>query len=184
MTVLYHGKGADYHPKVPLIDRMLSDQIQVLGFQTKRYGDDCTFTSTKRDQANGYAVDENHLFEVGLEAGTRLMLVEDCADMVLNFENWLRDQAYFGWHDGSARSRMIKDVQGDIDIVETYLSYKRQKKVIAGLINEYLSEKKVRECVVDEGFDLASFLNGHEGEIVINGPVHLTLSEPLPIMRM
>ena len=184
MTVLYHGKGAYYHPRVPFVDRMLSDQIQALGFQTKRHGDDCLFTSTRREQANDYAVDEDHLFEVGLQPGTRLMFVEGCKDMVLNFENWLRDLAYCSSGNGTVRSRMIKDVQGDIAVVETYLSYKRQKKAISGLIDEYLSEKNIREGVVDQDFDISTFLNGHSGEIIINGPFKLTPSEPILVMRM
>lgn len=173
MATLFHGKGADYHPRVPLIDRMLSNRLQALGFQTRRYGADCVFTSTSRDQANDYARDDDHLFQVEPLESASVMIVDGCKDMILQFEAWLRDKSIWEDRNGSVRSRFLADVQGDIGTVETYLGLNRMKKVIASLIDEYLSDLSVREFIVDENFDIQSAVEGHEGEIIINGPVKL-----------
>lgn len=173
MTALYHGKGSDYYPRVPLIDKLLSERLQALGFETKRYGDSCLFASTSRDQASDYARDDDHLFEIEPLKTASVMLVEGCKDMVLTFEGWLREQAIWGPTGASVRSRFLSDVQGDIGTVTTYLRLGRMKKVISGLVDDFLSGLEIREVVVDSDTDLKAFLNGFDGEVVINGPIKM-----------
>lgn len=173
MIALYHGKGSDYHPRVPRLDKLLSDRLQALGFETKRYGDNCSFASTSRGQASDYARDDDHLFEIEPLETASVMLVVDCKDMVLKFEGWLREQAIWGPTGASVRSRFLSDVQGDIGTVETYLRLDRMKNVISGLVDDFLSGFEIREIVVDSDTDLKAFLNGFDGEVVINGPTKM-----------
>jgi len=184
MATLFHGKGTDYHPRVPLVDKVLSDRLQALGYRTKRYGDDCVFASTSRDQASDYARDEDHLFVAEPLEGAKVMMVVGCKDMIMKFESWLREKSIWGHRDGSARSRFISDVQGDIGTVETYLSLNRMKNVVSGLADEFLAEFEVREIVVGPDTDLAVFIGDNEGEVVVNGPIKLEPAPPAPAMAI
>lgn len=184
MAILFHGKGTDYHPRVPLVDKVLSDRLQALGFQTKRHGEDCVFASTSRDQANEYARDDDHLFEAEPLEGAKVMVVVGCKDMILKFEAWLREKSYWEHRDGSVRSRFISDVQGDIGTVETYLGLNRMKKVVSSLADEFLAELEVREIVVSADTDLVAFLGDYDGEVVINGPIKLEPAPPAPAMAI
>jgi hypothetical protein len=163
---------------------LLSERLQALGFQTKRYGDSCSFASTSKEQASDYARDDDHLFEIEPLETASVMLVVDCKDMVLKFEGWLREQAIWGPTGASVRSRFLSDVQGDIATVETYLRLGRMKKVLSGLADDFLSRFEIREIVIESDIDLKAFLNGFDGEVVINGPTRMEPVMHEALMKM
>jgi hypothetical protein len=58
------------------------------------------------------------------------------------------------------------------------------KKVLSGLADDFLSRFEIREIVIESDIDLKAFLNGFDGEVVINGPTRMEPVMHEALMKM
>lgn len=184
--MLYRGFGASHSPNVPLIDLELAKGLERLGFNGKRNRGEATFTSTEMKQAREYALTDDDLFTAEPLMGSYVTFVKGVGDLVLDFHAFLR-YVYANEIPGASKSMgpFLTDLQGDIHLVETYLSLNRQKKNVALLVDAYLSTLDISEVQVDLDFDLDTFLKGHKGEVCITGNCDLTpCNEPASSFTM
>lgn len=171
--MLYRGIGSgNFWPNVPLLDLELDKGIARRGFSGSRARARGVFTSTLIEQAKEYAETEADLFEAIPLPGSIVTFIDGSKDLVLEFETWLRWRSCSAEDTRSMRS-FLSDVQSDIGIVEAYLGFNRQTRNVDSLVDEFLKSKQIRECFVAEEINIAAFLNGHEGEVWITGPVAL-----------
>jgi hypothetical protein len=75
-----------------------------------------------------------------------------------------------GSHRGVDFGALVKDSQGDIQIIETYLSMGRLRRQIGAIIDSFLDQVEVVEVVVEADTDFAALLEGHKGEVWLTGP--------------
>lgn len=178
---LYRGDGRDFNPDVPLVDRLLGDALRGLGGEGSRRRGECVFASTNREQAENYAKDGS-LFQVHPEDGAVVTWVEGTGDLVLRFGSWLRE-ASWDCPDNLPRGAktFLRDIAGDVNILETYLSLGRQKRLTAALAKAFASDLKVMEARVIEGA-LPMELARHSGEVWITGGYTLEHEDSPPAL--
>ena len=169
--MFYRGQGTDFSPDVPFVDQALSQGLARMGFTGSRKKGEGIFAAVRESHARGYAGEAGEgMFSVVPLPGATVTWVEGSTDLVLEFGAWLRSAAYDVQFAGRIRP-FLRDVQGDVNVFDTYISLKRQAKAVAAVVDAFLSELDVREVAVEDGRELS--IGGHDGEVWITGPCAL-----------
>ena len=173
--VLWKGMETDFYPNPVFLDALIGKRIRNRGFGGGRSKGKCTFASTNRAQAENYADTAKELRHVIPAAGATITWAHNTGDLILEFENFLRDlqwgTLHVRWPLKSIQT-LLDDVQGDISTLEVYLSENRMKRAITVIVDRFLDNLDIREVTCDEHgkYDL---LREHAGEVWITGPCEL-----------
>lgn len=175
----FHGKGNHYAEYVPFLEERISKIIyEKYGITTKRFSKNTTYATKDTNQALDYS-DSGIIYEIGFLEGSIVTWCEDVKDMILDFEVFLKNSfwnnAYYS--NNKSMKAFMKDVAGDIHIFDTYISYNRQLKNIDAIIHAYFHDKKVHQIQINKSniTDFSVFIEQHNGEIWIEGPVNITI---------
>lgn len=168
MSVMYRGVGGVPAPSAKFVDELISERLSARGLIGRRGGDDSVYATRDLSQALEYSKtgDEQSVLVVTPLPGAILSWCPDVRDFLLGFERHLRDLFWDGSDD-----EVIVDSQGSIEVIDTYLSFQRERETISAIIDGYLREISIMEVVVTEFFDLDEVLGSHRGEVWITGPV-------------
>lgn len=166
--MLYQGTGSNHSPHVPCTELVLSQALSERGFQGRRHS--CEWATTLLDQAQEYTGGTRGFVSTVTPLPSALVSwAEGVGDMILDFELWLRQASYVD--DPRIRSHdKLRDVQGSIDVFETYASRSVRGFTIEAA-RAYLADRSVREILVEPRTSLRDVLGDHKGEIWITGPV-------------
>lgn len=167
--MLYRGVGATFSPYVPGVDSALSAGLKRAGMAGNRKK--AVFTAVTLEQALDYSGDSGECFQVSPKEGAIVSWVEGCADLVLLFQDYIRDRYHRNTHQ---QSRLLSDVAGDASILEVYIQRGRCKKTITRTVDQFISQLTPREIVFSDHDHLMKTLNGHDGEVWITGKVDMT----------
>jgi hypothetical protein len=180
--MIYMGDGGHWAPHTPLLDALIGERLQARGFSGTRDERKCLFGAMTKKQAIDYARNGDPEFLKVLEpqAGSVVSWVPQQADMILQFGSHLSDLCWRGVyaHNGVKFEALMRDIQGDLDIAETYLRMGRQKKKLGAMVDHYLVDLNIVEHAVQDGDDLVSILDGHTGEVWITGPCLIHKFDP------
>lgn len=174
--MFYRGTGAFFSPDVPFVDEALTQGLARLGFSGSRSKKECVFAAVTKEHAVEYA-SEGGLHSVVPLPGSTVTWAVGSTDMVLDFVSWLSSARFEGGFPSHVMS-FLRDVAGDVQVLDTYLALKRQKKAVAAVVDAYLSLLNIREVQVTEEDSLARQVGNHLGEVWITGPCSV---EPLPM---
>jgi len=180
--VFYRGMGAPYSHHAPHIDILLGDRLKARGFVGTRDSRKCVYAAVCLEHALEYTPDRDAplLKSVRPLPGSVVTWVHGMRDMVISFENHLRRLAHDGvpGYNGVRFASLARDIQGDLDTAETYLRLGRQKKALSAMADSFLDRLDIREAAVDGNTDIEAVLDGHDGEIWINGPCEVMDFDP------
>lgn len=180
--MLFTGVGGNWSPDCPRIDVLISSRLKRRGFEGTRDETVCLYASTLKSQALDYAKDgdESHLKIVEPQSGSVISWVPGLSDMLLDFGSHLSDMYWGGVHHyrGLKFGALVRDIAGDLDIAETYLSLGRQKRALGAMVDSYLDRVDVREIKIAGCPDIAEVIGEHEGEVWITGPCLVHDYEP------
>jgi len=171
--MLYRGTGGNYWPYVPLLDKALGSAIARADVSGNRVGS--VFASTSRAQAEEYVGDGGDLYIAEPLPGSTVTWAHGCIDLIVEFGEFLSVARY--WARDRHMEAFLGDISGDVSIFEQYLSLRRQTRLTRILVDAFVREIDLREFRNDGRGDLSVALNGHEGEVWINGPCDL---RPIP----
>lgn len=181
--MIYMGTGGSYSPNTPRIDALMGQRLQARGFEGTRDETICLYGSLSKDHALEYARDEHESYLKILEpqAGAVVSWSPGSRDLLLKFENQLREMHWRGRfsYKGIRFESLVRDIAGDVDIAETYLSFGRQKKAIAAMLDMFLDDVVVVEHKVTDAAGLSLALGDHQGELWITGPCLVSAYEPV-----
>lgn len=180
--MIYMGTGADYWPKTPRIDALMGERLRARGFEGTRDQAVCLYGTRSKKHALEYARDEHesHLRILMPQAGSVVSWSPGARDLLLCFENHLRDMHWgrlFSYK-GQRFETLVRDIAGDVNVAETYLSFGRQKKAIGAMLDMFLDEIDIMEHKVVDEAGLFEALADHQGEIWITGPCLVIPFEP------
>ena len=167
MIILYRGVGGTWSPHADHVEALITARLKTRGFKGKRTGKGSIHASPDLTQARDYArngAEENVLCIAPLP-GAVVSWVPGVADVLLSFEGFVRDRYWNG-----SRCPILRDAQGDLGVLDTYLSMGRQKAAIGRHIDAFLDTIAVQEIVMGADTDLAAELGTHNGEVWVTGP--------------
>lgn len=167
MNALYRGFGGNWSPHADYVDDLMTKRMAARGFLGKRTGEGSLHVSPSFVQALDYAKDgrDTHVQVVTPSIGSTVTWVPGMADMLLSFGIFTKDLYWSGY-----RSDLLQDAQGDLDLLDTYLSMGRQKKAIGAFIDMFLDTLSPKEITIEAETDLWAALGEHTGEVWITGP--------------
>lgn len=170
---LYHGRGGDYSPFTPLLDRLISRRMKARGLSTTRDEPKALYACTAASQALSYAKggDPANIYAVTPLRGAVVGYQELAGDMIIDLESFSADLKYAGRLD---RWPVLMDCAGDVMLMEDYLARGRGREALTRLVDHYLAECPVIEFTVEDPEALATFIAKHPGEVWINGPAELS----------
>lgn len=172
--MFFRGTGASFSPDVPFVDRALGKGLGRLGFRGGRARGGCVFAAVTEEQALGYAGDGQALQSVIPLPGSVVTWAKGTVDLVLEFEVWLADARFDpALRLGRGVLSLLRDIGRDSQLLDIYLSHDRQKKNIETIVDAFLSTVEIRETDVTKDTDLLIALDGHRGEVWINGPCRI-----------
>lgn len=182
--MIYMGTGGDYWPNTPRIDALMGQRLRARGFEGTRDETICLYGTRSKKHALEYARDEHesHLRILTPQAGSVVSWSPGARDLLLRFENHLRDMHWgrrFSYK-GQRFETLVRDIAGDVNVAETYLSYVRQKKAIGAMLDMFLDDITIVEHKVVDDVGLFDALGEHQGELWITGPCLVTAFEPDP----
>lgn len=182
--MIYMGVGGSYWPDSPRIDKLIGDRLRARGFKGTRDETVCLYGTRSFEHALEYARNEDiaHLRVLAPQSGAVVSWSPGSRDLLLRFARHLRDVHIYGRfsYKGIGFESLARDIAGDVDIAETYLSYGRQRRKIAAMVDMFLDEVELREHTVTDEDDLFAALGEHEGELWITGPCEVLSYEPSP----
>lgn len=171
--MLFMGVGGSWSPDVPRLDVLISERLKARGFAGSRDESICLYASTIIEQATEYARRGDHAFMRVLEPGEGCVLswVPGNRDLVLRLQDHLSSMFWggIGSYNGVKFGALVRDTQGDIQTIETYLSMGRLKRQIGAIVDSLLDQIEVVEVVMDGTTDIASLLSDHRGEVWLTG---------------
>jgi len=165
---LYHGKGAETYPRGPEIDQMLSDALKRAGFAGSRSKG--IFVTLDREYALDYCRngDPAGLSVAEPHPGATLSWVEGGSHMWNALHNWLYKVRYEG-RVPRAAANLISDIQGDLGVLDVYLTRKRLRKQTDALADAFVRSLRIREVTVEADGSYEHLLDGFNGEIWVTG---------------
>jgi hypothetical protein len=187
--MLYRGEGTTHsYPHSPLTDGLLSSALAAAGHLGSRAPGACTWGSTSIEQASEYTrggTADGLLVLEPLE-GAVVSWSPGRTDLLLDFQSYLNELRWDwegtapSWMPRGARA-LVRDIAGDVGIVDTYLHLGRQGKNLAAVAKAFVSTIEVRESRIGAGDDLMDLLDGHVGEVWITGPHRTEALSAAPI---
>lgn len=171
MIALYQGRGGSFWPRSRPVDNLLTQALRRRGNLGNRV--ECTYASPEYEVALRYAANESpeHVYRVQALPGAIVSWAEKCQDAIVALQIWMRDEA---WHSapGSYNS-LLRDIQGDIGTLETYLVRGLQTKNTRKIADSFIAGINVRGETLTETTTIGTSLADHRGEVWITGPCHL-----------
>lgn len=179
MTTIYRGEGGSFAPYAPALDALMGKRMQLRGLSGTRDSAKALFGSTSKDQATSFAKDESEaaLFTLEPLKGSIVSFIPGIADLQLRFSEHLREKCDYErdfHYRGYGFERLARDIRGEVDIMEVYLSQGRQKRAICAMIDRFLDTVSVEEHAIPTSYNDLSFLADHDGEIWVTGPCRKT----------
>jgi len=169
---IFMGVGADYSPDTNLLDALITKRLQERGFTGSRDMDHCLYGSLSKGQAIRYARNESEEYLRLLipEEGAVVTYAVGISDLILDFDGFCRELYWSGLTAGQAWAEVLQDSMGHVETLETYLGLDAEIPGITAMVDHYLEGIEIRDIVLGQDDSLASFLEGHDGEIWITGP--------------
>jgi hypothetical protein len=172
--ILWKGLCADFSPDPVLTDDLIGKRLRKGGLKGTRTRGKCTFASTDKSQAESYTDGPGTLSQVALEAGSVVTWSPNAPDLILCFEEFLRNECWDDVSWGSWRVReIIHDVFGCVSTFETYIREYPRSTALPAIVDEYLNRISIRETVFKNHDQLAADLANHDGEVWITGPCRI-----------
>ena len=171
---LWKGIGAGFSPDPVLIDDLIGKRLRKGGHKGTRTRGKCTFASTSKNQAEDYADGPDTLMKVIPQSGAIVSWVKGEADLIMAFEDFLRQERWGDADWATPRGRdIIFDVMGCIATFERYVRIIPRSRVLPAIVDEFVSRLCVREIAYQCSDQISAALNEHNGEVWITGPCQL-----------
>lgn len=179
MATLWKGLCTGFSPDPRRIDDLIGKRLRKSGLKGTRTRGKCTFASTSRDQAENYADSPADLVNVLPSPGSFVAWSPDAGDLVLSFQNFLGRERWrdASWASPAARD-IIMDVMGCVITFEHYLMDRIEPEVTTEIVDYWLQEISVRECIYVSPEQLTRHLDGHMGEVWVTGGCKLVPLSP------
>lgn len=183
MTTIYRGvnTGPTHAPHCPLTDALMGERLVAKGFAGLRKERQTLFATTNRKVAFDYACEKpEHLFVLRPLKGSHITWLECGGDMLYDLAEALDEMRYdVRWEERGGRAfEILEDMNGDVDLFETYLSFGSVNDYMTTIMDVFLSLAAIREFEVKENGVLPADLDGHNGEVWINGPCDMIVAPP------